>query len=85
MKPLLPRKNSITYSECECECVCVGARVRGRVHTCVGAQAQACAFARVALLVQHAPCMLHIACGLSGSTMFFDLVSQTTGFSEKSF
>jgi hypothetical protein len=49
----------------------------------VGARAMACACARVALLIQHAT-RRHIAnCGLSGSTTFFDIISESVRFSEK--
>ena len=49
--------------------VCVYARM------CVGAQAQACACMRVALLIQHETLMRHIVCGFSGSTIIFDITS----------
>jgi hypothetical protein len=56
-----------------CVCACVGVRV------CVGvgARARACACKRVALLIQHATCSHIVICDLSGSTMFFDIISQT--------
>ena len=48
-------------------CVCV--------ITYVGARGRVCACARVALQIQH-PKISHIAiCGLSGSTIFFDIIS----------
>ena len=48
-----------------------------RVHACewVGARARACASARVALIIQHATRRHTVICGLSGSTIFFDVVS----------
>ena len=49
----------------------------------VGARAQARACARVGLLIQYATRMRHIACVLAGSTIFFDIISQTTLFSGK--
>jgi hypothetical protein len=49
----------------------------------VGARARVCACASVALLIQHATRMRHIICGLSGSTTFIDIISQTAWFSEK--
>jgi hypothetical protein len=65
-------------------CVCVGGvSVRACVSVggcrCVrvdgGARARACACARVALLIQYATRGLHIFCGPSGSTIFFDIIS----------
>ena len=50
---------------------------------CVSAQAQACGFSRVALLIQHAMRMNHIACGVSDSTMFFGFISETARFSRE--
>jgi hypothetical protein len=52
------------------------ARVRACVRACVcrmdvGARARGYAFARVALFIQHAK----LICGLSGSTIFFDIIS----------
>jgi hypothetical protein len=59
--------------------VCVRARARARVGPCVfvgvGARARPCTFARVILLIQHAPRMRHIVCGLSGFATFFDIMS----------
>ena len=45
----------------------------------VGVRVRACARARVPSLIQRR----HIACGLSGSTKFFDIISQTARFSGK--
>jgi hypothetical protein len=75
-------KKSLTYF-----CVCV--RVRLSVSVCVLAYVSAdagvlvCACAPVALLIQHST-RLHIAiCGLSGSTIFFDIFPKRDGFREK--
>jgi hypothetical protein len=51
----------------------VGARARRRVHT----------RARVPLLIQHATRMRHIACGLSGSTIFRHYLINGTIFEKK--
>ena len=64
-----------------CVCVCVRAcGVRGR--QCVqlrlvgvGAQALPCVRSRVALPIQHATGRHVTICGLSGSTIFFDIIS----------
>ena len=54
---------------CECVCVsvcvCVGGCVWVSVCVCVGARALACAFASVALLIQHVTHTRHISCGLA--------------------
>jgi hypothetical protein len=53
-------------------------RVRACAHVFMGvgglARAQERVCGRVALFIQHARCY-HIVCGLSGSTMFFDIMS----------
>jgi hypothetical protein len=54
-------------------------RVRARVRVCgggrvVGAQAQACACARVGLLIEYATRRRHVVCVLSGFTIFFDII-----------
>jgi hypothetical protein len=53
---------SITYF---CACVRVWVSACMRVHACVyvGAQAWACACARLALIIQHITRMCHIVCG----------------------
>jgi hypothetical protein len=60
---------SIThFSACVCVYVSVG--------VCVGARALACACSHVALLIQHATRMRHtVTCCLSGSAIFFDIIS----------
>jgi hypothetical protein len=67
---------------CVCVCVCVLARVddgicvRARVRVCVEAEERASLFARVAFLIQHATSMRNIViCGLSGSTIVFNIIS----------
>jgi hypothetical protein len=58
--------------------------VRASVRVCVhgegvvgvGARAQACACASLALLMQYDTCRCHIViCSVSGSTIFFDIMS----------
>jgi hypothetical protein len=49
----------------------------------VGVRAQACACARVGLLIQYATRRLHIVCVLSGFTIFFDIVSKNGTIFEK--
>jgi hypothetical protein len=49
----------------------------------MGAREQAYAFARVALLIQHAMRIRHIVCFLSGSTIFIGIISKAAQFSEK--
>ena len=49
---------------------CARASVGDCVRACVGALAWACTSARVALFIEHATCMRHIPCNLSGFTNF---------------
>ena len=54
------------------------------VRACVlWVQARVCVLARVASLIQHPALMRYFVYGLSGSTTFFDIISQTERFSEK--
>jgi hypothetical protein len=76
-------------------CLCVCARARGWGHACVcvrvrvyvyvsvGAQARACSFGRVALIVQLSTRGRHIICDLPRSTTFFGIISQMARFSGK--
>ena len=64
-------------------CVCVRARVC--VWVCMGARAQACSCMRVGLLIQYATYRRHTVCVLSGSAIFFEIISQMARFSEKSY
>ena len=68
---------------CVCVCVCVYVCARVRVGVGVVARALACACARVALLIQHVTRCHIVICGLSGSTIVFDIISQTARFSGK--
>jgi hypothetical protein len=52
---------------CVAECV--------RVVECVGARARMCACARIVFLIQHAARRDFAICGLSGSAIFFDIIS----------
>jgi CDGSH-type Zn-finger protein len=47
------------------------------------ARARVCAWARVALLIQHATGMRHIVCGRCGSTSFCDMSHERHDFREK--
>ena len=60
---------------CVCVCVCVCGGVGVGVGVGVGARVRACDFACVALLTQYASRMRHIACDVSGSTLFSDIIS----------
>ena len=78
---------SIThFSVCVCVCVCVRAIVSAYmcmlacVCVCVGARAQACAHARVVLLIQHSLRCHIVICALSGSS-----ISLRARFSGKSY
>jgi hypothetical protein len=61
----------------------VRASVRARICVLLGTRAQAYACASIALLIQHATRRNIAICGLSGSTIFFDIISQTAQSSEK--
>ena len=77
-KPLLPWK-SIKYYILPRACVCVRVRVRASacswVYTCVcvGETAPACAFARVALLIQYATLFRHLSAASSAPPYFLTL------------
>ena len=64
-KPLLQWKSNKYYL---CVYVCAEEEVG------VNAGARACACARVALILQYKMHMRHIVFGLSGSTIFFDII-----------
>jgi hypothetical protein len=55
---------------CVCVCVCVGGVV-------VSTRTRAYAFARVALIIQHVAFRHIVICGVSDSTIFFDIISLT--------
>jgi hypothetical protein len=82
METLAPWKSS-KYYIFVCVCVCVYVRVCVCVCVCVctcecvdvDAQARACAFARVFLLIQHAPRMRHIAISASLTAPYFSTLS----------
>jgi hypothetical protein len=50
--------------------------VRACAYVCVvvGSQARVCGCARIALIIQHVMRRHIVICGLSGSTMFFDII-----------
>jgi hypothetical protein len=87
MKPLMPQTGKITYlclcarahegvSACLCvsACVCVG----------VSSEARACAFASLALFIQHATRMCRFVGGFSCSTkIFFNYLTNCTIFGKK--
>ena len=63
-----------------CKRACVRAWVPGE-HRCVHVRR-----ARVALLIEHATRLHHIViCDLYGPAKFFEIISQTARFSEKSY
>jgi hypothetical protein len=78
MKPLLPWKsNKCCIFLCVCVCAhgWVSARACVRVCEYVDVRARMCACARVALLMQYATSSHILICGLSGSAVFFDIIS----------
>ena len=60
-----------------------GERIRVRAGVDMGAQARACVCARVALITQHATHMRHLVCGLTCSSILFNIISQTERSAEK--
>jgi hypothetical protein len=59
-------------------CLCVfkvWASVIESVRVGVGKEEQACACARVALIIQHATSRHIVTCNLSGSNIFLDIIS----------
>ena len=56
-------------------CVCVRALAGESARARVDTRAQKCAYARGALLIQHAMRRHNVICGLSGSTTFFNIIS----------
>ena len=73
--------------------VCVCVRCRAWVSACwyvrvvgdVEARGRTYAFTRACLLIHDGTRMRHVACGLFGSSRFFDIIPQMTRFSEKRF
>jgi hypothetical protein len=59
----------------------VRACLRVRARALVGVGTQACTCTRAALIIQHATRCHIVICGLSGSTIFFDITSEIARFS----